>query len=290
VDNIGRRVVRGPATVPLEAVAMLAMALPIALVFILQAKGRRSRALGSLAACLLLAATVATFRKTALLLPLSVIATLIWFRGRQLLKFAPLGLVLLGVVHLVAPGALSSTSAQLGTGRLNVPTVSDRAIDYDAVRPDVWSHLLLGRGWGTYDHHDYRILDSEILQRLIEMGVVGLIAYFAIGIAVIYATRLTIRRADHMWSPLALIGAASAISFLVASCLFDVLSFPHATYIFLYMAGLTAVVVAPPRRPPEEQESERARRAPSHTRRVRTRPPAGEALTRAPSGRGSARR
>jgi hypothetical protein len=40
------------------------------------------------------------------------------------------------------------------------------------------------------------------------------------------------------------VGAAVAAAFLTLSALFDVLSFPHATYIFLYTAGLVAVVIA----------------------------------------------
>jgi len=243
IDAIGRRVVRGPAAVPLETVAMLTMALPIGLVFCMHAKEWRDRILYGLAVCLVLAATLATFRKTALLAPLSVGATLMYFRRRELLKLAPLGLVLLVVIHILSPGALGATGSQLDANRLGVPTISDRAIDYDAVRPDIWTHLMFGRGWGTYNLVDYRTLDSEILQRLIEMGIVGLIAYLAMGFAVVGVARRTIARRDPQWAPLALIGAAAAVSFVVASTLFDILSFPHATYIFLYMSGLVAVVV-----------------------------------------------
>ena len=56
-------------------------------------------------------------------------------------------------------------------------TVSDRTADYDAVRPDLWTHILLGRGYGSYDPQTYRVLDSEILGPLVETGVLGLLAY-----------------------------------------------------------------------------------------------------------------
>jgi O-antigen ligase len=253
VDEIGRRVVRGPAGVPLEAVAMLAMALPVALVSAMHAQAWRTRLLYGIAACVLLAAAIATYRKSALLAPLSVVATLAYFRRRELLKLAPLGFVLLVVIHVLSPGALGSTAMQLDANRLGVATVSDRAVDYDAVRPDVWSHLIFGRGWGTYNHIDYRILDSEILQRVIEMGVIGLLSYVGMGVAVVLSTRRIIAARDPEAAPLALMGAAAAVAFLVASALFDVLSFPHATYIFLYMAGLSAVVVASGERRPAEE-------------------------------------
>lgn len=243
IDDGGRRLVRGPARLPLEAVAMLSMALPIALVGLTQAKRWGGRILYGLAACLLMAAMLATYRKSALLAPLSVVLTLAYFRRRELLKLAPLALVLLVVVHILAPGSLGATTSQFDPGRLGVTTVSDRTADYDAVRPDIWTHLAFGRGWGSYDHVVYRILDSELLHRTIEMGVLGLLTFLLMGLSVVIGARATIASRDPTWAPLALAGAAAAVSFLVVSMLFDVLSFPHATYIFLYMAGLVAVVI-----------------------------------------------
>lgn len=247
IDGIGRRVVRGPAAIPLEAVAMLAMALPIGLVWLTHAKDWSRRFGYGAIVCLVLTATLTTFRKSGLVVPVSVIVTLAVFRRHELLRLAPLAVVLLVAVHILAPGAFTATASQLDSSRLAAPTVSDRAIDYDAVRPDVLSHLLIGRGWGSYDHVNYRILDTEILQRLIETGVLGLLAFLGMGVAVVAAARKTIHARDPRWAPSALVGAAAAVSFIVAATLFDVLSFPHSTYIFLYMSGLVAVVVVPER-------------------------------------------
>ena len=118
---------------------MLAMALPIALVGSMQSKEWRWRILYGLAACVLIAATFATYRKSAVLAPIAVVLTLAYFRRRELLKLAPLGLVLVVVVTVLSPGALKSTLNQfVRPDRLDVPTVSDRASDYDAIRPDLW--------------------------------------------------------------------------------------------------------------------------------------------------------
>ena len=78
-------------------------------------------------------------------------------------------------------------------------TVSDRAADYDAVRPDLWTHLLFGRGWGSYDHVTYRILDSELLHRSLEMGVFGLLAFVAMVLSVLLGARETIARRERYW-------------------------------------------------------------------------------------------
>lgn len=259
-DNVGRRIVRGPAEVPLEAVAMLTFALPIALVRIISTRRWRERLIYGLVICAIVAAMMATYRKSALIGPVAVVLTLLYFRRRELLRLAPLGMILLVLVSVVSPGALGSTVRQFTrSDAAAVPTVSDRTSDYDAVRPDVWSHLALGRGWGTYNHDSYRILDSEILSRVIETGVLGLVAFFMVSIVVVACSRRTIALRDPTSAPVALVGASIAVGFVVLAMLFDELSFPHAAYIFLYMIGFETVVLERVRRkapvaavPPEE--------------------------------------
>ena len=246
VDGIGRRIVQGPGEGPLEAVAMLSLAVPIALVRLIQSHEWRWRIVYGLAAGLLVAGTFATYRKSAVLAPIAVVLTLAYFRRRELLKLAPIGMVLVVIVALLSPGPVQSTLDQfVRPDALAVPTVSDRASDYDAVRPDLWSHLAFGRGWGSYNHETYRILDSEILHRTVEMGLLGLAVFLLMILTVILSARKTIAARDPLSAPVALVGAAVAAAFLVLSTLFDVLSFPHPTYIFLYTAALVAVVIAP---------------------------------------------
>jgi hypothetical protein len=247
VDSLGRRGITGPAQVSLEAVAMLAMALPIAVVGVLGARRRKERILYGIAICLLVAATFATVRKSAMLAPISVLATLAWFRRRELLSLAPLALVVAVVVSLLSPGAVHMTISQfIEPGSANATTTRDRVSDYDAIRPDMWTHLLFGRGFGSYDHDSYRVLDSEVLGRVVETGVVGLLAFLLIGVAVVFVARRTIADRASPYAGPALIGAAAGVCFVVVSTLFDVLAYPHVTYIFLYIAGLTAVVAQRP--------------------------------------------
>jgi O-antigen ligase len=114
------------------------------------------------------------------------------------------------------------------------------------VRPDVWTHLLFGRGFGSYNHDTYRILDSEILGRTVETGVLGVLAFVLISVAVVFTARRTIASRVSPYAGLALIGTAAAVCFLTVSTLFDVLGFPHITYIFLCLAGFVAAVADPP--------------------------------------------
>ena len=274
VDHIGRRLVRGPAEVPLEAVAMLSMALPVALVRVLHDPRPRQRLFYGVAVIVLLAAAFATYRKSALIVPASVVVALAYFRRRELLRLAPLGMVTLIIVSSVAPGAIGGTIGQFTRSDATaLPTVSDRSSDYDAIRPDVWSHILLGRGWGSYNHESYRILDSEILMRTIDTGVLGLVAFLLVGISVIASSRSLIAARDPRTAPIALVAALVAVAFLVATLLFDELSFPHATYIFLYMVGLGTVVL------PRVGEASAPPPAPA----ARRLPPPREPLPRAPA-------
>jgi hypothetical protein len=251
VDGIGRSVTRGPAEHPLEATAMLTMALPIALVGLLGNRRRRDSLLYGLAACLLIAAAISTYRKSALLAPAAVVLTLICFRRRDILRLAPLGAVAGLLIHFLSPGAFGSILAQLRPDRLSVGTVSDRASDYDAIRPDLWSHLAFGRGYGSYDHHSYRILDSEVLGRLVETGLLGLLCFVVMVIAITVCARRPIRSRDAVASPAALAVAASAAAFLVVSFLYDSMGFPHGPYILLSLAAFLAVLVVQGRAPAE---------------------------------------
>jgi hypothetical protein len=244
VDEIGRRLVRGPAELPLEAVGMLTMALPIALVGITDAVRRGQRILYGLVAALLLAGAIATERKSALLAPVAVILTVAYLKRRQLARFAPLALVIVGAVKVLAPGAIGSTVTQLNPSQLGVDTVTDRVLRYDAIRPDVWLHLAFGQGFGTYT---VRVLDNEFLGRLIEGGVLGLSAYVLMILSVLFVAIGAIRRRQPVASTIGQIAASVAVATLVLSGTYDVLAFPHVPYIFLSLAGLLVAGVQSPK-------------------------------------------
>ncbi len=150
-DELGRREVVGPTELGLEAVAILSMAFPIAIVGIMHAKRWRGRILYGLAVCILGLAMLSTYRKSALLAPVTVGLALAYFRPRQALKLAPLAAVVIAVMAIASFSAFQSVTGQFETDRLDVGTVNDRVADYDAVRPDFLSHPALGQGFGSYE-------------------------------------------------------------------------------------------------------------------------------------------
>jgi hypothetical protein len=246
VDDIGRAVTRGPAQDALEAAAMLSMALPLALVPFLHARRRKPRFWYGLATCILFSADISTYRKTSFVAPAVVLLTIAFFRRRELLRFAPLALVMVVAIHAFSPGALGSVVQQFDGGRLtDVNTTWHRAIAYDSMRPDVFSHLALGAGYGSYDQAQNRILDSQVLDTLIEMGVIGLAAYLFMAGSVVLSAVPLIRSRDPTFAPAALALAAGAVAFLTTSYLFDAMAFPHVPYIFLTFAAFVAVLGKP---------------------------------------------
>jgi hypothetical protein len=266
-DSIGRLTVYGPTSQPLELAALLAMVLPFAVMGAIDAGTRRRRLLYALATGLLLAGGLATSRKTSLVAPLGALALLAAYRPRAIARsLLGMGVVLVVVVHLVSPTALGSVLSQLEPGHVNgVLTTTDRTARYDAVAPDVMRHVLLGRGFASYDPHKYRILDNEYLGLLIGTGVVGVLAYAGILLAMMSLAHGTIRAwrrerrggrdsrgrdlsdgerhvrgsgREREPSSLALAALACIGVVALTSALFDVLSFPHVPYLLFFVAGM----------------------------------------------------
>ncbi len=246
-DSLGRLTVYGPTSQPLELAALLAMVLPFAVIGSIEATTRRRRLLYSLAIGLLLAGGVATSRKTSLVAPVAAILLLAAYRPRAIARtLSGLALVLVVLVHFTSPGALGSVASQLEPGNVNgVLTTTDRTARYDAVRPDVTRHLLLGRGFQSYDPHKYRILDNEYLGLLITVGLLGVAAYIAIFATVMGSAHRLIRDPDRRRSSLALAAFAAVGVVALASALFDVLSFPHVPYLLFFLAAMITTLREP---------------------------------------------
>jgi hypothetical protein len=290
-DSLGRLTVYGPTSQPLELAALLAMVLPFAVIGSIEAPTARRRLLYSLAIGLLLAGGVATSRKTSLVAPAGAILLLLVYRPRVVARsLLGLALVLGVLVHFTSPGALGSVLSQLEPGRVgSVLTTTDRTARYDAVRPDVLRHLLLGRGFQSYDPHRYRILDNEYLGSLITVGLIGVAAYIAIFAAIAGSAHPLIRArasgADLQRASLALAALAAVGVVALSSALFDVISFPHVPYLLFFLAGMITTLREPapallaPAAPARLRRGARSApspaRSPHHSFPARTLPPPG---------------
>jgi len=241
--NGARAFIVGPTDHPLALASMLTMALPFAIVPLYRATRTRDRVGYFIAIGLIVAATLATREKTAMLSPLAVIVVLVAFRPR-LLRWAPLGILLLiPMVHVAAPGVLGELKNLL-PGASGGNYSDGRTADYSAITPDVLSNLLIGRGYGSLDPLNlrwYRILDNEYLDELWETGVIGLITYGAmLWTPVVAARRLVRRSAAH--AEIAVAAAAGCTAFAAVSATYDAMGFGQAIYSFLFAAALIAII------------------------------------------------
>jgi hypothetical protein len=245
-DATGRTTIFGPTAHPLALAALLSLAVPFTIVRLMEARTAAARWMYAGALLLILAGDFSTQRKTTVLALAAALLVLALYRPRRMLRFAPLGAVLLVGVSAVSPSALGSVRDQIEPGRADaVLSTRDRESDYDAVTPDVKRHPLIGRGYQTYEPEKYRVLDNEYLAILIGNGAFGVIAYVLLFIAIFAVCHRIIRSRDPVRGPPALAVASGVALLLVTSALFDVIAFPHVPYMLFFMAGLAVACSVP---------------------------------------------
>lgn len=243
VDSIGRKEVLGPGVQPLAVAVMLTMALPFAFTWLIEAKERRQRLLYAVVVMLLVGGAVATQKKTSMVGPGVCILVLTLYRPRAMLRLAPLAVVLIGVVHMAAPGALGGVIDQFSPNRVGkVNTTQDRVSDYEAIRPDLVSHPLIGHGYESYDQKKHRILDNQYLTLGIGIGLLGLLSYLAIFATAFLGAHRVARSEDPDRAPPALAAAAAIVAALVAGALLDFLALPQLPYLFCFIAAIAVVL------------------------------------------------
>ena len=118
---------------------------------------------------------------------------------------------------------------------------------------------MLGRGYGTLDSirvDTYRIFDNEYLGQLYQVGALGLIAFLALIVTPLFVVRSVLRSDNPLRGPPALAAGAACLAFGVACVLYDILSFPQAPYLFLFMAAMCVCAASVEVAEPEPAEPE----------------------------------
>jgi hypothetical protein len=247
----GTSLVSGPTQHPLALASMLTIALPFAVMPLLESQRPAQRVKYLMAVGLILGADFSTGERTAIFAPIGAFIVLAAY-NRQILRWTPVALILLiPVIHFASPGALGNVTTILpwsnsGDGGSNY--TDGRSDDYAAVAPDVLNNLIIGRGYGTLDTTNwrtYRILDNNYLDTLFQVGIVGLISFLAIVFCAIMTSHGVIKRGG-VRAPPALAAAAGCAAFGVVSATYDASGLPQAVYSFLFVAGLAAVVASKP--------------------------------------------
>jgi hypothetical protein len=237
----GRPMITGPTRHALSIASLLGMAVPFAVVFAAGSSDLRRKILWGLLACLIVAGALVTQRRSGLIVPAVAIAALFAIRPRKFLPLVPLAVVA-AVVGLALSGGSVSSINQLFGGEGDKASTEGRTSDYEAVVPDVLTHPAIGRGYGTLDSikvDTYRIFDNEYLGQLYQVGLLGLLAWIALILTpIVIAVRFAARSDNPLRGPPALAAAAGCLAFAVAAALYDILTFPQAPYLFLFLAAM----------------------------------------------------
>jgi hypothetical protein len=235
----GRPLVTGPTKHPLSVSSILGMALPFAVVLAAVAPDLRRRLLWAIAAGVIVAGALITQRKSGAVIPAFALLALFVLRPRLLLRLAPYGIAALALAVAVAPGAFSSFQE---LGRVDSrASIEGRTSDYPAVVPDLLTNPLFGRGYGTLDSSrvdTYRVFDNEYLGQAFQGGGAGLIAFLLLIVTPLFVVRNVLRSDNPLRGPPALAAGASCLAFGVSAALYDILSFPQAPYLFLFVAAM----------------------------------------------------
>jgi O-antigen ligase len=246
VDSIGRLFTNGPTGHAIAVATLLSIAIPLAVVNLMQKPKGRIKWLYRASLVLAFAGAFATARKTGALVPAAALLTLILYRPKGMLKLLPLGLVVVIGVHGLAPGAIGSIRGQLAPDRFaSDAPVEGRKQDYSIVRPEIDRRPLMGRGYGSYDAETYRYLDNQYLVLLLESGYVGTIAFLMLVIGIVVLCHPIIRSRDRARAPTALAVSASAVAFGVGAAFYDILAFPHVPYLMFLLAAFAVVLRKP---------------------------------------------
>jgi hypothetical protein len=254
----GRLRVRASAQHPIALAAALLITAPLAVYLSRQALSKVRSHLWLLAGLVLTAAAVATVSRTAILMLGAMTVTALFFRWRELLRRWPLLIVLLGVTHLAAPGAIGHLyqAFQPKGGILQQQTQrtgqrgSGRFSDFGPglVR---WSHKpIVGRGLGTSPSptepaalqgvsSDVRVIyDDQYLTTLISLGGLGIVGiiWFVWGAAVKLGKAA--RRTVGGHSDLLVAATISIVGFGAGMLTYDAFSFVQVSLLAFVICGL----------------------------------------------------
>ncbi|MFF2271634.1 O-antigen ligase family protein [Agromyces sp. NPDC058136] len=226
----------GTATHPIEYGVLVSMLLPLALhVAFRHVERGRVRWLPALALAAVVPLTSSRSAYVGAIVGVAI-CMFAWPRRRRL-QVGALALVGLAAMSVVTPNLLDSI-VNLFTGAAEDPSISSRTGSFDIALQFISKQPFFGRGLGTF-LPKYRIFDNQYLGLLVTIGIVGLLAFLAIGVAAV-AVLLRVRRAaaDERTSDLAVSLIASIGVGFISLSFFDAFAFPMTMGALFLLLGV----------------------------------------------------
>jgi polysaccharide biosynthesis protein PslJ len=147
------------------------------------------------------------------------------------------------VVGRIALPGLLGTIRSLFTGLEHDPSIAGRTADYSLVFRLVGERPVFGQGLFTFIPMLYRTLDNQALVLLLELGVVGTLAFvglLAVGLHNAWAPRRFGKEAQHRHLGLAV--AASLTGLVTSYITFDALGFRQVAGLTFLLLGLGGAI------------------------------------------------
>jgi polysaccharide biosynthesis protein PslJ len=249
---------------PIELSTVMAMMIPFAAYLAITRKQRA----WWLAATILLLGDFAGGSRTGFIGIVVLVAVFLWLRPRQTLRCWPALIPMLAILHFAAPGAIGSLVEELFPKGGIVQQESETEVGphgevvyssrLSRIGPELHEYLqhnpLVGEGYGTrvtglhsLNTDNAIILDDEWLDTLLEVGVLGVLAWmwlFGLAIRRLGARAKLERDTTEGWLPVAI--AASIATFASSMFFFDAFGYVQATFMAFLLLALAAVVLRLP--------------------------------------------
>lgn len=156
-------------------------------------------------------------------------------------------LVMLAVMPLAILGARAAFPGLIGTIRAlfvflgDDPSIAGRTDDYAVVARNFWEHPILGQGFYTWIPMYFRTLDNQLLVLLLEIGIVGTLAFVGMILTAVFSAVVCHRRvAQERNMHLALAIAAGIFAISLSYITFDTLGFRQAAGVTFLLVGMAA--------------------------------------------------
>jgi len=231
----------GTAIHPIEYGVILAMILPIAL-HVGFHHTHRGPVVRWLPALPLVAIIPLTSSRSAYLgATVGLVVCMVgWSRARRLRVLALLVLGALAMV-VVTPNFIASIMG-LFTGAGDDPSITSRTDSFAFAGDFIAQNPWFGRGLGTF-LPKYRIFDNQYLLLLVSVGIVGTLAFLALGVtAAVTMFRLRVRLRDEASRDLAMSLAAATCAGFTCLFMFDAFAFPMTMGTLFLILGLAGAL------------------------------------------------
>ncbi|MFB7891625.1 O-antigen ligase family protein [Microbacterium sp. NPDC056044] len=231
----------GTAIHPIEYGVILAMILPITLHVAFQHTHRRTLVRWAPATAVAVILPLTSSRSAYLGALIALVICLIgWTRERRL---RVIGVAVVGLLAMtvLAPNFLSSIIG-LFTGASEDPSITSRTDSFALALEFIERNPWFGRGLGTF-LPKYRIFDNQYLLLLVTIGIVGTVAFLALGVtAAVTTIRLRRRLRDDSSRDLAMTLTAAICAGFSCLFMFDAFAFPMTMGTLFLILGLAGAL------------------------------------------------